>query len=476
MSVSIQEDLQQLAEILEAAKDAGAAYLKELPDRATTSHPGALNWPALPENGSGALNTLAQFKNLFYPYIVASSGPRYWGFVTGGGTPAAILGDWLTSVFDQNAQLSTGIGDASALLEIQTGKLLLDLFGLPENFMGSFVTGATMANFTGLAVARQWAGQQLGQDIARDGLRVSIPVYSAAPHSSSLKALAMLGMGSANIEIIPTLPDREAMDVQALLEKLPADPNQPFILIASGGTVNSVDFDDLAAIAQLKQTRNCWIHIDAAFGAFAALSEKHAHLLNGWKLADSITVDFHKWLNVPYDSAMIFTRKEHAVYQVQSFQNSAAPYLGNPWEQFSYLNYVPENSRRFRALPVWFSLMAYGKAGYRELVENCITLANEFGSRLLETDYFRLLAPVRLNTVCFQPDPQKTNGLTIPELLNELNRDGLVFMTPSVYKGESCIRAALVNYRTTAKDIDIALTAIVKAVEKISNLKKASPL
>ncbi|MCG7859822.1 pyridoxal-dependent decarboxylase, partial [Flavihumibacter sediminis] len=104
---------------------------------------------------------------------------------------------------------------------------------------------------------------------------------------------------------------------------------------------------------------------------------------------DSITVDFHKWLNVPYDSAMIFTRKEHAVYQVQSFQNSAAPYLGNPWEQFSYLNYVPENSRRFRALPVWFSLMAYGKAGYRELVENCITLANEFGSRLLETGYFR---------------------------------------------------------------------------------------
>jgi glutamate/tyrosine decarboxylase-like PLP-dependent enzyme len=203
MSVSIQEDLQQLAEILEAAKDAGAAYLKELPDRATTSHPGALNWPELPENGSGALNTLAQFKNLFYPYIVASSGPRYWGFVTGGGTPAAILGDWLTSVFDQNAQLSTGIGDASALLEIQTGKLLLDLFGLPENFMGSFVTGATMANFTGLAVARQWAGQQMGQDIARDGFRVSIPVYSAAPHSSSLKALAMLGMGSANIEIIP---------------------------------------------------------------------------------------------------------------------------------------------------------------------------------------------------------------------------------------------------------------------------------
>lgn len=470
----MQQDLQQVTEILDAAKVAAAAYLKELPGRSTTSHPDELNWPLLPENEPGALETLTQFKHLFYPYIVASSGPRYWGFVTGGGTPAAILGDWLTSVFDQNAQLSTGTGDASALLEMQTVKLLLELFGLPENFMGAFVTGATMANFTGLAVARQWAGQQLGQDIARDGLRVSIPVYSAAPHSSSLKALAMLGLGSGNIEIIPTLPDREALDVQVLLEKLPADPNQPFILIASGGTVNSVDFDDLAAIAQLKESRNCWIHIDAAFGAFAALSEKHAHLLNGWELADSITVDFHKWLNVPYDSAMIFTRKEHAICQVQSFQNSSAPYLGNPWEQFSYLNYVPENSRRFRALPVWFSLMAYGKRGYKELVVNCISLANEFATRLLATGCFRLLAPVRLNTVCFQPDPLKTNGLSIPELLNELNQEGLVFMTPSVYKGESCIRAALVNYRTTGNDIAIAITAITEAIDKINKAKQAS--
>jgi glutamate/tyrosine decarboxylase-like PLP-dependent enzyme len=467
MSVGMQQDLRQLTDILEAAKLAGEAYLNELPDRSTTTHPEEINWPELPEAEAGALDALLQFNQLFLPHIVASAGPRYWGFVTGGATPAAILGDWLTAVYDQNAQLSTGIGDASALLEIQTGKLLLDLFQLPSCFMGAFVTGATMANFSGLAVARQWAGQQMGLDIARNGLRGSIPVYSAAPHSSSLKALAMLGMGSANCTIVPTLPDREAMNMDALLEMLPTDSKQPFILIASAGTVNSVDFDDLKKIAALKQNHTCWIHIDAAFGAFAALSEKHAHLLNGWEMADSITIDFHKWLNVPYDSAMIFTRKEHAVFQIQSFQNAAAPYLGNPWEQFSFLNYVPENSRRFRALPVWFSLMAYGKSGYRNLVENCIGLAAEFADILVASGYFRLLAPVRLNTVCFQPDPVSTNNLSIADLLKELNREGIVFMTPSVYKGESCIRAALVNFRTTKEDIDIAMKAIVSAVEKL---------
>jgi glutamate/tyrosine decarboxylase-like PLP-dependent enzyme len=467
MSAGMQQDLRQLSDILEAAKRAGEAYLNELPDRATTTHVDALNWPELPETGAGALDTLLQFKQLFLPHIVASAGPRYWGFVTGGGTPAAILGDWLTAVYDQNAQLSTGIGDASALLEIQTGKLLLELFQLPDDFMGAFVTGATMANFSGLAVARQWAGQQLGQDIARNGLRDPIQVYSAAPHSSSLKALAMLGMGSANCSIVPTLPDREAMNMDKLMEMLPNDPKQPFILIASAGTVNSVDFDDLNKIAELKQTHTCWIHIDAAFGAFAALSEKHAKLLNGWEQADSITIDFHKWLNVPYDSAMIYTRKEHAVFQVQSFQNAAAPYLGNPWEQFSYLNYVPENSRRFRALPVWFSLMAYGKSGYRNLVEDCIRLATELAGRLVASGYFRLLAPVRLNTVCFQPNPSTTNNLSIPDILKELNKKGVVFMTPSVYRGESCIRAALVNFRTTSTDIDIAMKAIICAVEKL---------
>lgn len=211
--------------------------------------------------------------------------------------------------------------------------------------------------------------------------------------------------------------------------------------------------------------------MDAAFGGFAVLSEKHAFLLKGWELADSITVDFHKWLNVPYDSAMIFTRKEHAALQIQTFQNSTAPYLGNPWEQFSYLNYVPENSRRFRALPVWFSLMAYGKSGYGKLISNCIRLANEFAAGLIAMGDFRLLSPVRLNTVCFSFKEESGAGLTIKRLLDELNIEGAVFMTPSQYRGEACIRAAMVNFRTTSEDIDIALRSVKNAIQKIRHAR-----
>ncbi len=468
MNARIQQDVEELSLLLDAAKAMSEQHLQQLSDHPTTTRVGQIEWPGLPDNGLGGKHTLDLFRKLFYPHIVASSGPRYWGFVTGGTTPASIMGDWLTTVFDQNSQLTTGKGDASALLELQTVQLLLDLFGLPDAFMGAFVTGATMANFSGLAVARQWAGKQLGMDIARDGLRASIPVFSAQPHSSSLKALSMLGMGSANVQVVPTLPDREAMDIEALKKMLPADVRHPFILLASAGTVNSVDFDNLQQLAELKKSYTCWIHVDAAFGGFAAVSQKYRHLVDGWQYADSITIDFHKWLNVPYDSALILTRKEHAVLQMESFQNSAAPYLGNPWEQFSYLNYVPENSRRFRALPVWFGLMAYGKTGYKDIVEQSVQMAVYLAERLVETGYFQLLAPVRLNTVCFEPVPDTPASITISDFLEELNKEGVVFMTASVYKGQACIRAALVNFRTNKAAVDQAMDAIEKALKKIT--------
>lgn len=464
-------DLDNLKTILHSAEKLSEKYLSSLNERATSIANPTVIWPALPENGSGALATMDLFENIFLPNIVASSGPRYWGFVTGGSTPAAIMGDWLTSVFDQNTQNASGAGDCSALLEFQVVNLLLELFGLPNDFMGACVTGATMANFSGLAVARQWYGKQKGVDIAREGLFEKIPVFTATAHSSAIKSLAMLGMGSSNLNIVPCLPDREAMDMDSLKAMLPADKKSPFIIVASGGTVNSVDFDDLSAIAALKAEHNCWIHVDAAFGGFAACSEHFRHLLRGWEQADSITIDFHKWLNVPYDSAMIFTRKEHAGLQMQTFQNSSAPYLGNPWEQFNYLNYVPENSRRFRALPIWFTLMAYGKSGYRDLVEKNIHIANLLAEKLVATGYFQLAAPVRLNTVCFRIHPDQTSKIQTTALLKKLNEKGELFMTPTVYRGESCIRAALVNYRTTEQDIELAMNAIMKAVDLICNTK-----
>jgi glutamate/tyrosine decarboxylase-like PLP-dependent enzyme len=271
------------------------------------------------------------------------------------------MGDWLTAVYDQNTQAINGNGDISAHIELETIRLLLDLFQLPPTFFGGFVTGATMSNFTCLAVARQWVGRQKKLDIAREGLSGHMKILSATPHSSSIKSLAMLGLGSNNLVKLQTVEgNREAMDMVDLEEKLKAMNNEPCIVISSGGTVNTVDFDDMKEIARLKTKFNFWWHIDAAFGAFAACSPDHYHLLEGWEGADSITVDCHKWLNVPYDSAIFLVKQSHRLLQVESFQNSNAPYLGDPLDKFSYMNFLPENSRRLRALPAWFTLNAYG--------------------------------------------------------------------------------------------------------------------
>jgi len=467
MGSILYDELNQLDSILGSAKELSLGYLKKV----NTLHTGKENplqiFSLLPHQGLGTKQTQQLFQSAFLPNIVASSGSRYWGFVTGGTTPASIVGDWLTSVFDQNTQSGNGNGDVSAILEIHTVKLLLQLFGLPDDFTGAFVSGATMSNFTALAVARQWLGKQSGYDVAREGIKSNLKIYAAVPHSSAIKSLSMLGIGSSNIIIVPALSDRECIDTGELEKLISKNPGEPFILISSGGTVNTVDFDDMQFIASLKNKYDFWWHIDAAFGGFASCAEKYQHLLHGWERADSITIDNHKWLNVPYDSAVVFTRNEHTNLQVQTFQNSNAPYLGDPLQNFNFLNYVPENSRRFRALPVWFTLMAYGKDGYREIVETNIALARQLGKNIEESLYYKLMAPVRLNTVCFTTK----ENTDIKLLLHEMNKRGKFFMTQTVYCGKACIRAALVNWRTTSVDIEEAIKELTTVYEIVKSSK-----
>lgn len=459
----LQNDLASFDTILQQVFEQGVDFLSTI-DQRPTSAPHTVPLVAkLEEDGKGTAAVLAEFNERFDPIIVASSGPRSWGFVTGGATPAAVAGDWLAGVYDQNPQSIQGQGDLSALIEVETIQLLLSLFDLPDTFTGGFVTGATMSNFTSLAVARQWVGKQQGRDIAKEGIGSGVKILSAVPHSSAIKSLAMLGLGSQNFIKVNTLPDnREAMDVMDLEEKIQSLNGEPFILISSGGTVNTVDFDDLEAIATLKEKYTFWWHIDAAFGGFAACSPQYKHLLNGWEGADSITIDCHKWLNVPYESAFFLVKKEHSVLQVETFQNSNAPYLGNPLENFSYLNFLPENSRRLRALPAWFSLKAYGKKGYREIVENSIRMAQLLDGFIQQSGDFELLAPTRLNNVCFTLKGEE-NQDKVHSFLTQLNQRGKVFMTPTVYNGKKGIRAAFVNWRTGEKDVEVAI-AEMKAV------------
>ncbi|WP_244215304.1 pyridoxal phosphate-dependent decarboxylase family protein [Pedobacter miscanthi] len=460
MTNKLTTDLQNLDAILTTVKQQGIDYLNNVEERSTASSGEVEIIRDLNVTGIGAIEALKQFNERFEPVMVASSGPRYWGFVTGGTTPAAIAGDWLASTYDQNTQSAKGNGDVSAIIELEAIQLLLSLFNLPKDYFGGFVTGATLSNFTCLAVARQWIGKQMGKDFAREGLSGKVNVLSATPHSSSIKSLSMLGLGSGNVIQVNVLPgNREALDVTDLERKIQALNDEPFILISSAGTVNTVDFDDFEAINHLKLKYNFWWHIDAAFGGFAACSPKYSHLVKGWENADSITVDCHKWLNVPYESAVFFVKEKHQLLQVATFQNSNAAYLGNPMENFSYLNFLPENSRRLKALPAWFTLTSYGKDGYQEIVESNVETALKFADFINENPNFELLAPVRLNTVCFS----LTNDNLVTTFLDKLNASGKVFMTPTFYNGKKGIRAAFVNCRTKNEDVDL-VTAIMSKI------------
>jgi glutamate/tyrosine decarboxylase-like PLP-dependent enzyme len=461
MYSSLQNDLNEIGDILDAVYKQSIQYLQELPDMATNSQVIETVSNMLPEEGTGTVAAMNNFQATYPNVLAASSGPRYWGFVTGGTTPASIAGDWLATVYDQNTQSVNGPGGYTALVEQDTIRLVLDLFHLPHRFQGGFVTGATMANFTGLAVARQWAGMQKGNNIALEGIQTDIKILAATPHSSAIKCLSMLGFGSKNIEIIKTLEgNREAMDMDDLARALQENSETPVIVISSGGTVNSVDFDDMKGIASLRTKYSFYWHVDAAFGGFAACSDQYRHLLEGWQSADSIAVDCHKWMNIPYDSAIYLVGKEHASLQVQTFQNSQAPYLGNPEENFSYLNVGPENSRRFRALPAWLSLQAYGRKGFTWLVEHSIQMAQALGNRLEKETIFTLVSPVRLNVVCFTTKDESGRAEKIAQTLRLLNEHGKVFMTPTMYKGIPCIRAAFVNWRTGLNDIDLAIAEL----------------
>lgn len=457
------QDKNNLPELLSRARDIAAEFLAGVDERPVQSRQSPRQPLSLPDDGIGAENALSLLVKRYGDAHSGSAGPRYWGFVTGGATPAALVGDWLASAYDQNG--TQGFESAAQFIETETIAMLCDLFNLPGTFTGNFVSGATMSNFAGLAMARQWIAHQCGIDIAADGfygLR-RLHIISSTPHSSAYKALAMLGLGRNNVSLIPQLPDRESMDVAALETYLAKIAPTPAIVIASAGTVNTVDFDDLRSIAALKERFNFWLHVDGAFGGFAAVSPKYRYLMEGIEAADSICIDAHKWLNVPYDSAMFFTR--HPDLQLEVFQ-SAASYLGVIDDNPDFVHLTPQNSRRLRALPAWMTLMAYGRDGYREMVERNCLVAGALGERIRESSRLRLLAPVRMNVVCFTLDGAE--NATVDEYLNRVNAAGKVLMTPTVYDGQPGIRAAISNWRTTLDDLDIAWESMMTVLDEMT--------
>jgi len=461
MDPRLSEDRDRLPALLEAVSAYAASYLDQVGTARVAVPPADVPPSTLAATGLGAERAFEQFKTCVAPSLATSAGPRHLGFVTGGATPAAVIGDWLVSVFDQNP-ISRLDGSTALRLERETVDMLRSLFGLPEQFSGTFVSGATMSNFVGLALAREWLGRQQGVRVSDEGVAAlrRMTILSATPHSSATKALSMLGLGRRSWQQVECLPGREAMDVSVLDGRL-AQSDGPTVVIASAGTVNTGDFDDFTELARLKETYGFWLHVDAAFGGFASLSPRLQPLVEGWQCADSICIDLHKWLNVPYDSGIAFTR--HRDLQVDVFSNMSA-YLGQIAADPEPIHLAPENSHRWRALPAWFSLTAYGRDGYREIVERDCRLARLLGERIQSSAFFDLLAPVRLNIVCFAT---KNRG-DCHRLIQAVRDGGGTFVTPTILHQAPAIRAAFSNWRTTETDLEIVWEALEKGARELS--------
>jgi glutamate/tyrosine decarboxylase-like PLP-dependent enzyme len=428
----------------------------------------ALDEP-LPEKGCDPAEALAEWWRRAEPGIVASPGPRFFGFVNGGATPAALAGDWLASALDQNAGLWL-CSPAAAETEAVVLRWLKELFGLPAAWAGGITSGATMANLIGLAAARQWVAARLGFDATEDGLAGQAPIRvlsSTEIHASAIKALGVLGIGRASLRKVAARDG--AIDLEIFRTAI-ADIDAPVIVVGNAGEVNTGSFDDLGALAELcaAHAPGAWLHVDAAFGLFAALAPEHAHLLRGIERAHSVAADAHKWLNVPYDCGFAFVRDAEALRG--AFRSTAA-YLAVEQPVWNPSSHVPESSRRFRALALWCTLKAYGRAGIRAIVERGIANAVEFAAWVAAEDGLELTSPATLNIVCFRLAPADRDEDAADDLnrraVRALQADGRVFVSGTVWAGRAAIRAAFDNWMTDAHDVAILKQAVADLRDRL---------
>ncbi|HSM68445.1 MAG TPA: aminotransferase class V-fold PLP-dependent enzyme [Xanthomonadales bacterium] len=412
----------------------------------------------LPEHGEGSRKTLERLLELQSLAGTNTAGPRCFHFVIGGNTPAAHGADLLATAFDA-ITYSWVVSPVGVRMELQALNWLKELLNLPASMGGVMVTGATMANFVGLAAARQWWGEQLGFDVSETGRagQPQLPVLTSGYlHASSRKVLGLLGIGRACIQEYRADPTGR-LDFEGFAKGLRALDGRPAVVVVNAGEVNTGDFDPVRKMIDLARQHNCWVHVDGAFGLFAAVSPRTAHLVEGAGEADSITVDGHKWLNVPYDSGYSFVRDHRLMARAFRYSADYLPSEDDPFPTPGAIG--PESSRRARSFAVWATLKAYGRQGHRRIVEHCLDIAQHFTSVVRDNPELELMADVPLNIVAFR---YNSGGQTDPQLdrLNQalgqaVIRDGRFLVGTSKLGQRTIFRPAFCNWRTRPEDVEL---------------------
>ncbi len=454
--------MQQAVDLLCQAHQASLRYVGDLESREVM--PSALALKAMdalhetfPEGSSNPSEVIALLDQIGSPATVATTGGRFFGFVVGGALPVAIAANWLASTWDQNAG-NWILSPIAAELEAVAASWLLDAFELPRTAAVGFVTGSTMGAFSAIAAARSSILRRRGWNVKRRGLngapRIRI-VASEELHPTNLAALGYAGFGLDDVLFCPT--DSQGRVLPAQMPEL----DDLTIVLLQAGNINSGASDPFKAICPVARERGAWVHVDGAFGLWARVSERHRYLLEGLELADSWSVDGHKWLNLPQDSAIYATRDVEAVDDVFGVQ---ATYLLRD-ERRQPNTFTPELSRRARGVEFWAALKALGRSGVAELIDRCCRHAQTFADGLATAGY-EVLNEVALNQVVFAcADESATRSA-----LARIQASGVTWLGPTHWKKRFAMRISVSSWATTDEDVQKSL-AVMKAAFLSNSMK-----
>ena len=453
---------------LHRAHEIASAFLKSLPARPVGARASfdelvrALGGP-LPDSGEEPVRVVDALANAVEPGLIASAGPRYFGFVIGGSVNASLAADWLTAAWDQNAGLSA-TSPAAAAAEAVAAEWIKELLGLPMQAGVGFVTGGQMANFSGLLAGRHAVLARASWDVETRGLQGAPEVHVVIgdeAHATILSALRLLGLGEARA--LRVAADAQGRMKPDALEAALAPLRGPIMVAAQAGNVSTGAFDPLDEIVAITRAKNAWLHVDGAFGLWAATDPARRHLLKGVEKADSWAVDAHKWLNVPYDSGIAIVRDSTDLSA--AITKSAAYLIRAVGAARDNHDFTPESSRRARGFAIWAAIRSLGRSGVSQMVSRCCDLAVRMSERLRDGG-ITVLNDVVLNQVLVRFTPARGGDADAftRAVVARIQKDGVMWASGTRRHGADALRISVSNWSTTEADIDRSADAVLAAV------------